>query len=252
MLHAPHLSAEQIEEFRTQGCLVVRRGFSPADAGRFGAWADELAALPEVPGRHWVFHETSLADPERRLIHRIENICPFHAGFAELAEVLKAPVAQLLGEECVLFKEKVNYKMAGGDGFEAHQDAQAGWNTYARYFVTVAVSIDATTPENGCLEVAPGIHRDEIAREWEPLTDQDLEGVTFQPCPTEPGDVVIFDSYVPHRSEPNRTGKDRRVYFATYNRLSEGDHLAAYYADKHASFPPDVDRDPDKEYVFRV
>jgi len=252
MLRIPRLAMDQIEEFRTQGCLVVREAFPAGDVERLSAWATELAAWPERPGRHWVFHEKSLRDPGRLLIHRIENICPFHEGFAELAEVLNGPVSQLLGEEGVLFKEKVNYKMAGGDGFKAHQDSQAGWGTYAPYFVTVAVSIDATTPENGCLEVAPGFHRDAIAREWEPLTEKDLDGVAFQAIPTAPGDTVFFDSFVPHRSDPNLSGTDRRVYFATYNRLSDGDHLAAYYADKHRSFPPDVERDPDKEYVFRV
>ena len=44
----------------------------------------------------------------------------------------------------------------------------------------------------------------------------------------------------------------RRLYFATYNRVSEGDHLARYYADKRQSYPPDIERQPGKEYVFRV
>ena len=30
------------------------------------------------------------------------------------------------------------------------------------------------------------------------------------------------------------------------------DSIDQYYADKNKSFPPDIDRDPDKEYVFRV
>jgi len=38
----------------------------------------------------------------------------------------------------VLFKEKVNFKMPGGDGFKPHQDSQAGWDRYADYFVNVA------------------------------------------------------------------------------------------------------------------
>jgi hypothetical protein len=48
------------------------------------------------------------------------------------------------------------------------------------------------------------------------------------------------------------TDQVRRIYFATYNRLSEGDHLAAYYADKRKSYPPDVEREAGKEYVFLV
>ena len=44
----------------------------------------------------------------------------------------------------------------------------------------------------------------------------------------------------------------RRLYFATYNRRSAGDHLARYYADKRMAFPPDIEREPGKDYVFRV
>ena len=48
------------------------------------------------------------------------------------------------------------------------------------------------------------------------------------------------------------TDQTRRIFYATYNRLSEGEHMAQYYADKHKNYPPDIDRDPGKEYVFRV
>ena len=44
----------------------------------------------------------------------------------------------------------------------------------------------------------------------------------------------------------------RRLYFATYNKLSDGDHMAQYYADKRKSFPPDIERKDGREYVFRV
>ena len=76
--------------------------------------------------------------------------------------------------------------------------------------------------------------------------------MNFQPVVTEPGDAIYFDSYAPHMSDPNMTDQPRRLYFATYNRLSEGDHLAAYYADKRKSFPPDIERVAGKEYVYRV
>ncbi|MCH7831320.1 MAG: phytanoyl-CoA dioxygenase family protein, partial [Proteobacteria bacterium] len=34
--------------------------------------------------------------------------------------------------------------------------------------------------------------------------------------------------------------------------LSAADHRPKYYADKHKNYPPDIDRDPAREYVFRV
>ena len=193
-----------------------------------------------------------MLDGDQLLISRIENISPFHPGFAELSAALKAPVAQILGEAAVLFKEKVNFKKPGGDGFLAHQDSQAGWWKYTDYYVTVMLSIDEATVENGCLQLAAGHHKNGIFREWEPLTPEDMSGMAFVSCPTEPGDMIIFDSYTPHASDPNLGDAVRRLYFATYNRLSDGDHLAAYHADKYASYPPDIDRDPDRDYTYKV
>ena len=58
--------------------------------------------------------------------------------------------------------------------------------------------------------------------------------------------------YPPHGSKPNLSDKQRRVLYVTYNRASDGDHLQQYYADKRLSYPPDIERDPDKEYRYRV
>ena len=68
----------------------------------------------------------------------------------------------------------------------------------------------------------------------------------------EPGDVLLFDSYVPHASKPNFTDAARRILYLTYNRASDGDYRAQYYADKRASFPPEIEREPGVEYKFRV
>jgi len=252
MLRTLVITDDQLAAFERDGYLVVRGGFSAAEMASIARWTDELAAMPEVSGRHWVFHEKSMKGDGRDLINRIENIAPFHDGFAEFAEALRAPVGQLLGEEASLFKEKVNFKMPGGDGFKPHQDSQAGWDAYADFFISVLVSIDEATVENGCLQICAGHHKRGLFQSWEPLTEKDMEGMEFKHLPTKPGDLVIFDCYAPHASDPNLTDKTRRIYYATYNRKSAGDHMAQYYADKHKNYPPDVDRVPGKEYVFRV
>jgi len=252
MLKTPVLTDEHLQDFQDQGFLVVRGAFDQRAMALIDSWTRELLALPEESGKHWVYHEKSLKDPSRRLVSRIENIAPFHKGFRALAEALRGPVGQLLGEEAVLFKEKVNFKMPGGDGFKPHQDSQAGWDKYADFFISVLVSIDEATIENGCIEMVAGHHKRGLFRSWEPLTEDDMKGMTFVPYPTKPGDLVFFDCYAPHRSAPNLSDKIRRLYYATYNRKSAGDHMAQYYADKHKNYPPDIDRDPTKTYVFRV
>ena len=212
-------------------------------------------AAPEVPGRHMLYREKSLLSDQARVIQRIENFCPFHSGFAALCEgdKLCGTTTALLGEPAVLFKDKINFKLPGGDGFKPHQDQQAGWSIYADLFVTAMVSIDDTTGENGCLELAAGHHtRGLIGDEWKPLSEEDMRRMNARAVPTRAGDVVFFDSYTPHASGANLTADRRRVLYITYNRLSAGDHRARYFADKRKSFPPDIEREPGRTYTFRV
>ncbi len=251
MIATPVLTDAQIAAFQRDGYVVTPGAFSADDAATIRRWTREVEALPEISGRHWVFHEKSSIDG-RDLINRIEYIAPFHAGFTALTAALKAPTAQLFGEDTLLFKEKINFKMPGGGGFEPHQDSQAGWGNYAGNFVNAMVCIDAATLENGCIEFAPGQNQRGLLRGMEPLTDDDIRDMTFIPYPTSPGDVAYFDAYTPHRSSPNPTSAARRMYFATYNRASDGDHMEKYYADKRRNFPPDIERDPDREYIYKV
>lgn len=143
--------------------------------------------------------------------------------------------------------------MPGGDGFKPHQDAQAGWNRYAGFYITVLVSVDPATFENGCLEMARGWHdKGLVGDEWWPLDENGVDGMTFEPCPAAPGAAVFFDYYASHQSAPNLTDQRWRVLYVTFNRFSEGYHHTQYYADKRPSFPPDIERQPDKEHVYPV
>lgn len=246
------LTNEQLTDFERDGFLVVKAMYDEDEMRNVLAWTEEVSNYPEVPAKYMMYFEQSKLDPEKRILSRIEDFEPWHEGFSRLFndDRMKGYTTQLFGEEAVLYKDKINFKMPGGDGFKAHQDVQAGWDRYAKLHITVLVSIDASTLENGCLEMAAGQHRNGlIGEKWQPL---DEDALSYVPVPTEPGDAVFFDSFAPHRSEPNLTSEARRVLYVTYNRLSEGDHRRQYYIDKRASYPPDCERDAEKEYVFRV
>ena len=249
------LKSNQVADFRRDGFLVARSLFSPEEMTDLAAWTDEVEAWPETAGRHMMYFETSLKSDGARILNRVENFYPFHAEFRDLfdGDKLRGATSDLLGEEAVLYKDKINFKLPGGDGFKLHQDQQAGWGAYADFFITALVSIDAATEENGCLELVAGLHSDGlIGEEWKPMTEDDLAGKPLVSCPTAPGDVVFFDSFCPHGSGPNMTDGKRRVLYVTYNAASAGNHRGQYYVDKRQSYPPDIERDPSKEYVFRV
>ncbi len=246
------LTQAHIDAFKRDGYVLVRGLYTADEIRDIARWTDEVAAYPEIPGRYMMYFEQSRLHPGQRLLNRMEDIEPYHEGFSRVfnGDKMKGSIDRLFGEPSVLFKDKINFKMSGGDGFKAHQDVQAGWDHYASLHITALVSIDASTVENGCLELAPGHHNSGLIGEsWKPLPEDELE---YTICPTQPGDAVFFDSFIPHRSGPNLTDKPRRVLYVTYNRLSEGDHRRQYYADKRLSYPPDCEREADKKYVFRV
>lgn len=254
--HRPKgFSDAELAAYRRDGFVVVRGLFDAAEMRDITAWTDEVQNWPETPGAHMMYFEESLKGTGERVLNRLENFCPYHPAFDALmnAGELSRRVGGLFGEPAVLFKEKINFKMPGGGGFTPHQDIQAGWDAYGSLYVTALVSIDAATVENGCLEMAAGHHaRGRIGENWRPLDDDEMVGMDFVPCPTEPGDAVFFDCFAPHRSPPNMTDTPRRVLYVTYNRLSEGDRRALYYADKRASYPPDCERESGQTYRFRV
>jgi ectoine hydroxylase-related dioxygenase (phytanoyl-CoA dioxygenase family) len=245
-------SLAELAAMDRDGYLVVRGFFDPAETAELLRWTEEITAAPELPGRHMVYYEDSLTLPKRRVVQRIENFCPFHRGFDTLIRhgALLSWTGALMGSPVVLFKEKINFKLPGAPGFKAHQDQAAGWTRYAPLFMTAMVTIDPATIENGCLEMVPGRHREGLlGEEWNPLAE---DGLSLVPVPTAPGDVIFFDSFAPHASKPNLTEAPRRILYLTYNAAEYGDHRVQYFADKRASFPPDIERTENETYTFRV
>ena len=152
----------------------------------------------------------------------------------------------------LLFKDKINYKLAGGNGFAAHIDAPAYSHIGAPTIehLTANLAIDTATAANGCLEVVPRSHTaaipcshgGHITAEWEAAHE-------WLSVPLEPGDMLLFGSHLAHRSGANKTGGARSMVYATYAGRSEGEKLREqYYADRRAMFPPEHERDVGVEY----
>jgi 2-aminoethylphosphonate dioxygenase len=249
-----HFTAEQLHAFERDGFVIVRSFYDDEEMAQISRWVEEVQAYPDAPGKYQRYYESSLHESGKRLLNRMENFSPYHAGFARLfnRSKLEEAASELFGEAAVLFKEKINFKLPGGDGFKPHQDHQAGWWEYNTLCITALLCIDEANEENGCLEIAPGRHKEGMFKEWTPLSEEEMQAIDFIACPTQPGDMIFFDSFTPHGSKPNFTNKPRRLLFVTYNRLSEGDTRERYYEDKRNHYPQDCEREEGKEYVFRV
>ncbi|MGA1757144.1 MAG: phytanoyl-CoA dioxygenase family protein [Pseudomonadales bacterium] len=251
------LLEEELQRWSDTGVLVLRGWYDPNEMLALSDITRDLETWPEIPGRWMKYFESTPSNP--RMLCRLENFIQYAPVFDAVCngKGIKQVLRALFGEPVVLFKEKINFKLAGAGGFAPHQDAPAFSSFGQNLHVTVMLSIDPTNAANGCLEVGPhpGRGRSLEAKPDLTLTDQVASQIAWEPIETEPGDLVIFDSFLPHRSGPNQTSSSRRALYATYNLESEGDWRTRYYEEKRSTFPPEVERIQGKRYgssVFNV
>lgn len=118
-------------------------------------------------------------------------------------------------------------------GFAPLIDAVAYTHVKDVKHLTVLLAVDESNSQNGGLDVVSGSHGADI-----PVNEKDgciepswVSSQDWEPVELEAGQLVIFGSYLAHRSGANHSDKDRKVIHATYNCASEGDMHKSYYED---------------------
>jgi ectoine hydroxylase-related dioxygenase (phytanoyl-CoA dioxygenase family) len=245
------LTTDQRAFWERNGYLWLE-GFLSAEAiADVARWTEEISAWTDTPGCWMRYYERGAGGA--KVLARVENFLPFHDGLDRLfrAGRLAALLEALLGEPAVVFKDKINLKAAGGAGFAPHQDAPAYVDFGVTFHATIMLPVDPFTRDNGCLEIAREASRTEtLAQNPDGTLRPDVVArFTYEPLLARPGDVIVFDSYVPHLSGANRSAQPRRSYYVTYNRRADGDRRAAYYARKRELFPQECERMPGVDYA---
>jgi len=251
------LSSTQLATYARDGCLLVRNFFCEEEVRDIRKWVNDLQTWcpptreQQLSGAHYTFHYESLYDEAaagpRGALCRIENFTPFHGGLDSLARDRLAPFcAQLLGGGggAALFKEKLNIKPAGGKGYAAHYDGpSAAALGLAKTFITVQVAVDSQTLENGALQVVrprsawpaeramvePSSADPDRGGRVGAIPEHVAESLDWEVIECAPGDVLIFDHWLPHRSAFNRSDGERRTLYMLFNPAREGDYRAEYY-----------------------
>jgi len=257
----------QKEEFLEKGYVWIKHFYSPEQVLLLRNWAetideDALSLLSisnmtgvslqtlaqNIAGALIVVPEAS--DPSK--ICRAEDLLTCYPDLYWFTSgTLATYLGKMLQEPYVLFKDKINFKWPGGGAFAPHQDFPAFEFFGPREHVTAMVCIDSATVENGCLYIAQNwkeslkndfpvengdfvLPFEEGGKNHGSILPRVCEKILWLPIIGEPGDVVFFDSFVPHYSEKNQSSAPRRALFLTHNRLKEGEHREAYYRAKRA------------------
>lgn len=116
-LQAYNLSEEQIQSYHDNGFLLIEDFFSNDEHKTLDNYCNEFQGWGKEKGKWMQYYELNTATGENQLC-RTENFTPFHNGMKDYVNSprLLQVMNKLHGEEYVLFKEKVNYKLPGGGG----------------------------------------------------------------------------------------------------------------------------------------
>ncbi len=154
------------------------------------------------------------------------------------SELFRDIVADVIGPDVRLYWDQAVYKKPGtADPFPWHQD---NGYTYIepQQYLTCWVALTDATPENGCPEVAPGLHCEgTLGHE---LTDLGFRCLSDEheglPAPARAGSIVVFSSLTPHRTGPNRSDGIRKAYIVQF--APDGARLVVQNAQGELSHSP--------------
>jgi ectoine hydroxylase-related dioxygenase (phytanoyl-CoA dioxygenase family) len=223
-----HVTQSQIDSYHRNGWLLCRP-FVGREILDIQNWVSEVQQWPD-DGEWLHYREMTENGPK---LCRTENFVPFHEPLRDI--LTTGPIFQivsaLMGEPASLYKEKINYKLSGGAGFSPHQDAPA--YPFIETSISCMIAIDESNVTNGCLEVVDGQHQELLPmNERGCIVDEWVAQHEWHPVEMEPGDVLLFHSHTPHRSGTNKSSRDRRAIYPTFNAAREGNLRDAYYEEK--------------------
>lgn len=234
------LSAKQVEQFRTQGYLVVPRFFDgrevrgmQAEVERFKREGKFRNVATEGDGKTQSTRQRNLQ------ICPTVNISTFFRALPFEPKVVQA-VSALLGDPLILHLDQIFLKPAGdGMGTNWHQD-----NAYFKIAdplkgTAMWIAVHDATIANGTIEVIPNAFRESLPHSRDPMSDHHIRCYPDEskavPCEVEAGGVVFFCYGTPHCTRGNRTDKDRAGF--AYHFLHES--VAAGSSQGEALTKPD-------------
>lgn len=237
------LTEDQRARFAEDGFVRIR-GF--ADQSTCTAMLDRIVEIvyqfdrgDEVEGA-LVMMETQADFGGRRVEDRVAKVFrlardPVFRAFATRPEVL-ALVRSALGTERIsTFLSQFIFKNSGAWGQPWHQDSFYFPFEPARPVIGVWLAVTEATLVNGCLHVLPGSHAEPVHDHvpdrrpgaqfgYVEIIDHDMKSST--PVLMQPGDLLLFDSHLMHRSTDNTSSGLRAAMVYHYARTGTIDRTA--------------------------
>lgn len=146
------------------------------------------------------------------------------------APSLMGVLSRILGGQPGLYQDMALIKPPGGREKPWHQDRAYFNLTQATQIVGIWIALDEATPENGCMQVIEGGHRQGprvhfMRRDWQ-ICDSEVARLPRVAIPMGAGGCLLFDALLPHGTPANRTDRQRwavQYHYVAPNSLETGD-----------------------------
>ena len=238
------------------GYCIIKKFLNKSYIQRIKKFSSDIKKTKPKKNQIMKYYEKSISYKNKEILVRAEYFYDFHNGLKKFLDSNKLHkiLNLLMNGKCVLFKEKINYKPSGCRADKLHQDSQGGWNKYTTNFISILVSIEKSKKTNGCLEfdVSGNNKNREIGKIFKPLKVSKLKNPKFKSFELDPGDIVFFNHYIPHRSKPNKSNLNRAQLYITYNLKKDGSFRKKYFKEKRISFPPNNERPEGSNFEYRI
>ena len=122
-------------------------------------------------------------------------------------------LSRILGGRPALYQDMALIKPPGGREKPWHQDRAYFNLTQTTSIVGIWIALDEATPENGCMQVIEGGHREGprvhfMRRDWQ-ICDSEVARLPRVAIPMQAGGCLLFDALLPHGTPANRTDRQR-------------------------------------------
>lgn len=186
-------------------------------------------------------------------IRRIEKIYDKGKFLKQFDLNVKKLLKKIFQKKYSIFKDKLNIKPPGGEGFFAHYDGifkfknknnkiLNGWYEYSDNFINILLAINSCNKKNGTIELAKATDGNfynllkNTNKDGSPNLKKSYESkLNFKHIDLEVGDIIIFSNKCPHRSKKNKSNKNRKTLYYTYTVSKSINLYKKYFLDKVSS-----------------
>ena len=227
-----------IAGYRECGFGLIEHFFLPKEIAPLVAEAERLWLAQKEAGAENLRFGIRIDQSGQAVLNALDPVRDISKTFAALNQHpgLVAIAETALGGPVNVMKEKLIYKWPGTAGFGPHRDQSYTTpksGVPGNEVITISIAIDPAPSAAGPTEFFPALtHHETAAALDEPrdLNEADLLNIESRMPETMPGDVILFDGQIPHRSGWNVSNASRRVYMISYVPARYPTAREKYYA----------------------